>query len=176
MGVGAAAAVNYLLWKEVSPKGAKIGEIKVGEKADGTALLYDTLQFTGARRGMKAMGVDAPLEMLRKGTSMGQMQDNEFNDLVHTIEHPAMGPGMSFLHTTLTGKNTLGMPLSKKVTPAEKEKGFAQWHADMWAALRNMNPPTAVYLGADRPDKPVDSNRYLRLLGPLAPKERKPGR
>ncbi len=181
--LAAAAAYSYLKQGQLLPPNQKIGEIKVGEKEDGTPIVYDLLQFTGARRGAQWLPIEATAEGLRQGKSFGEIEDRYLgHNLGPKIAQLGEGPLARFGFTAFTGRDLgTGRQLSEKLKEWEKAAGKSQTNRDIWAALMNANPGVATLSGADKPKeqpKGTFMERLMKrspgLLGPLAPKESHP--
>jgi hypothetical protein len=169
--LGVAALTNYLLHKRIDgDDNTPLGAVKLGDKGGKTSY-FDLTNLTGLTRGMRQTGLLALAEGARKGDAVGKTVDRATDNAIHALIHPAMGPGPAFAHTLATGKNSIGMNVAEK---PDKEGSHA-WQ-NLKAALLNANPVVGVATGADRPKEELTGDRFLRLLGPYAPKERGPAK
>lgn len=168
---GTAALVNYLAHGRVDGSDdTPLGAIKLGD-SNGKTIYYDLTNLTGLTRGMRATGLMALSEGMRRGDTAGQIFDKGFKQAGQAVLHPAEGPAVSFLHTALTGENTIGMPLARKAMPWQ-----SQSLNNLTAALMNANPAIGMGFGFDNPKgEHTELSRAWKALGPFGPKERGKG-
>lgn len=165
---GSAALANYLAHGRVDGSDdTPLGAIKLGE-SNGKTIYYDLTNLTGLTRGMRATGLLALTEGLRRGDTAGQIGDRAFRNAWQSALHPAEGPAVSFIHTALSGENTLGQKISKKAMPGE-----GQSIKDITAALLAANPVIGQIAGVDNPKgEKQELSSFYKLLGPFGPKEK----
>jgi hypothetical protein len=154
--------LNYLTTgKMVGRSGTPIGAWDLGMEPDdnGKHKAIDLLSWTGARRGMRSIGLDAFAQGLLNGDNLNDITGNALQDAGNTIIHPWNGPAISFAAKALTGKQ-LDM---RGIMTAEKlpEGGGLQYIENFRAALESQNPlvysvvrPAFQELGLDQKIKP----------------------
>ena len=100
----APALVNTLTTgKPGGREGTKLGEIDLGPKMDTKdhkEQRFDPLQFLMLRRGMRITGVQALIDGLDKGLSMGTISKNAMKDIEFGITSPYYGPGARVIKET----------------------------------------------------------------------------
>jgi hypothetical protein len=105
-GVASIALFNYLLTGQFGGrKGTPLGAIDTGEDTkDGKRKVIDVFNLMGIRRGLRAIGANAIIEGSRTGESFDEMTGKSFDDITATQAHPFLGPAMSAVASTLSGK------------------------------------------------------------------------
>ena len=94
----AAAIANYLLHGNAAGRpGTMLGQIDLGDDKDGKRRTIDLWQLEGIKRGMRATGVAAVSEGLQSGKNMNQIIGQAAVDMMRTVMHPIVGPGLGFL-------------------------------------------------------------------------------
>ncbi|MDR3570054.1 MAG: hypothetical protein P4L43_18680 [Syntrophobacteraceae bacterium] len=119
--------------------GTPIGAWDLGlpNNEKGQHSVIDLLGWIGARRGMRATGLDALVEGLRAGHSADQIEHEAISQLEDTWSHPWMGPAPSFLYKALTGKQLdLRGRMEATQYPGEYKK---QAFENSRAALKSQN-------------------------------------
>lgn len=140
------------------------GSIKLGREGGRTQYLPLT-DWTGLTRGARTMGLMALMQGNREHKPVRESATRGAHDIFHAVSHIAMGPVPSFVNTTLTGENAIGM----RVAPKENNRNDLQ--NNFLAALANANPIFATAFGFDRPQDQLKASRWWRLLGPFGPRE-----
>ena len=154
--------------------GTPLGAIDFGtDDEKGDHKILDLLQLTGARRGIRSLGLNAVIEGLRQGKDWNTIGGNMFHDIVSTALHPWMGPAVAFGIKTATGKqpDLRGQMTANKIP----EGGTAQIGENARAALESQNPliynllkPAFNYMGWDKSkQKPYFTN--LLMSGAVSP-------
>lgn len=168
---GTAAFINYLAHGRVDGSDdTPLGAIKLGD-SNGKTIYYDLTNLTGLTRGMRATGLLALSEGMRRGDTGGQIFDKGFRHAWQSALHPAEGPAVAAIHTAFTGENSIGTKLSKKAMP-----GQSQSLNDLTAALMNANPIIGAGFGFDNPKgEHTELSRLWKGLGPFGPHERGKG-
>lgn len=146
-----------------------IGGIYLGMDEEGRLIYWDPARMVGMRRSLNVSGGGALIEGVRHGRTPGETVDRMQHDIVHSMFHPAMGPGVNFGTTALTGRNAIGMRLAEHAEPGESQA----WN-NLMAAIKTANPPVAIITGAERPREEQHWSDAWRLLGPVGPQYRVP--
>jgi len=127
---------NYLLWgRPGGDDNTPFGNIKIYTDKDGYTHSFGLMSLTGLSRGMRQLGLMAMSEGLPRGQMAGQIADKTFDNFVDSWMHVGAGPIVSFSHTTLTGRNMIGMNVAEKAEPGESQRML-----NLRAAIRNANP------------------------------------
>jgi hypothetical protein len=155
--------LNYLTSGKMTGRaGTPIGAWDLGLEPDpktGKHKVIDLLNWTGARRGMRSIGLDALIQGLMNGDHMNDIAGNALQDAGNTIIHPWNGPAIAFAEKTLTGRQ---LDL-RGIMEVEKlpEGGGLQYVENFRAALESQNPfvysivrPAFQELGLDQKPKP----------------------
>lgn len=177
-----AAGLNYLLWDRFDGDDkTPIGGVKIGE-SDGKTSYLDFGAMIPLIRGMRETGLLAAAEGMRpgataRGATTGDWIDHAFHDVALSALHPAIGPPVSFVHTLLTGENTMGAHVAPY---ADMKKGESQSMLNAYAALFSVNPVLESWVkplvseqaGFKEKKEPADSEKLFKMLGPFGVKNR----
>jgi hypothetical protein len=166
--LGAAAFFNYRMWgRPDGDDNTPIGAIRVGGEG-GRTQYFDLTSLTGLTRGARMTGLLALLEGQRAGARSGAIADKAVEQFVDSLLHPAMGPPVSFLHTAVTGRNSVGMQVAERAHGDESQA----WE-NLKAALLHANPVAGTFSSPDRPGQERSlGQRAMELLGPFGVRER----
>lgn len=167
--IGTGFAFNYLLHQNVlGDDKTPFGAIKAYDDK-GHTVYFDLVTFTGLTRGLRQTGLLATLEGKRAERPGGKIIDRASEDVAHNLLHPLMGPPVQFLHTALTGKNSIGMDIAPKAPV-----GGSQQAQNVGTALANANPVLGALTQSDRPPNASEGtlSRGVKLLGPYGFKEK----
>ena len=164
--LSAVALSNYLMWNRWDGDDATpFGGIKTGQDKTGKTQYIDAANLIGLRRGMRATGVNAAIEGVRQGQPTPAVEGKAEDEMVSSLVHPLLGPPGQFAYTAVTGKNTIGQPVTESKTPTPWEK--------VQAALKTANPAVATVTGWDRPGEEVPTGQKIaKLFGPFGLKTR----
>jgi len=164
--------LNYLTTGKVSGRsGTPIGAWDLGLPPDekGKHKAIDLLSWTGVRRGMRSIGLDAMARGLMNGDNWNDIAGNALQDAGNTVLHPWNGPAMAFLEKTATGKqfDLRGKMEAEKVP----EGGGLQFLENFRAALESQNPlvysivrPAFQEVGLDQKIKPGYAQDVVNTL------------
>jgi hypothetical protein len=164
--------LNYLTTGKVAGRaGTPLGAWDYGGKVDenGKHQAIDLLKWTGVRRGMKSIGLDAFAKGLQNGDNMNDIVGNALQDAGNTIIHPWNGPGIALLEKTATGKQ---FDLRGKMEAEQlPEGGGLQFLENFRAALESANPlaysivrPAFQGAGLDQKIKPPYGEDVVKTL------------
>jgi hypothetical protein len=155
--------------------GTPIGAWDLGtQNDDGTHKVFDLLQMTGVRRGLRSTGLDAMITGLREGKDLNTIVGNAITDVTQSAAHPWIGPGIGGVYATLTGKR---LDLRGKMEAQQIPEGGAKQYAEnARAALASQNPllysmvrPVLKKMGIDNtPDQTSEGVGKTFLKSPLS--------
>lgn len=136
--------VNQVLTGSIwGRKGTPLGAIDLNQPVDekGNHRVLDLASLYGARRGMRATGVESIVEGLRAGKSPDDIVGGAIHNAVATAAHPWMGPALGAAYSTVTGQR---LDLRGGPTPVEARKVGDKTSASQLAenarvALKNQN-------------------------------------
>jgi hypothetical protein len=162
--LGVVGAINYALWKRVDgDDNTPFGSVKVGDK-NGKTRYFDLLGLTGATRGWRETGLLAMIEGKRAHAPAAAIKTKAFEDAVMSAEHLA-GPLPQFVHTLVTGRNSMGIML------APRDEKAPHIHT----AVANANPLYGNLSGANRAagSRPLTLEEKLwQMFGPYGIRSR----
>lgn len=107
--VSAPIALNMLLWKDAFPNGVPAGAVKIGVDKQGRPTYIDPLQWTGMRTGMRATGMEAMIDGMRKGQSFSTVSTHIARDMAGEIIRPFAGVPADVASLALTGHTTYSL-------------------------------------------------------------------
>lgn len=141
--------------------GTPIGAWDLGGVPDekGKFKTLDLLQWTGVRRGMRSIGMEAAVEGLRQGHTGSQIRGKMVTDIVSTASHPWMGPGISGIaHAAPVLSPGMGQYVYG-ATDQEHLENLRKFLENQNPLLYSVARPGLVELGIDKePDKPYIKN------------------
>jgi hypothetical protein len=157
--------------------GTPIGAWDLGRDEDekGAHQALDLLGWIGARRGMRATGLDALIEGMRAGHTVDQIMHEAATQSLQTWAHPWTGPFTGFMARALGGF----APDVRGKMEAEQYPGefLKQRLENVRAAVKSMNAPFYALqrpawqaLGFDQDDKTPYYSNFTKtfLKGPAA--------
>jgi len=107
--VSAPVLLNLMLWKDAFPNGVPAGAIKIGVDKQSKPIYIDPLQWTGMRTGMRATGVEAMIDGMRKGDSFSTTSTHIARDMAGEIIRPFTGVPADVASLALTGHTTYSL-------------------------------------------------------------------
>ena len=107
--VSAPLLLNLMLWKDAFPNGVPAGAIKIGVDKQSKPIYIDPLQWTGMRTGMRATGVEAMIDGMRKGDSFSTTSTHIARDMAGEIIRPFTGVPADVASLALTGHTTYSL-------------------------------------------------------------------
>jgi hypothetical protein len=120
--------------------GTPLGAWDLGTEEDEKSKhkIIDLLALTGARRGMRSLGINATVEGLRAGHNWNQIAGDAAIEMGQSALHPWMGPAPAFLFKSVTGRQ----PDLRGKMEAQRipEGGVKQFAENSRAALESQNP------------------------------------
>ena len=134
--------LNYLTTGQMTGReGTPLGAWDLGMEPDdetGKHKAIDLMQLSGARRGMRSIGLDAAINGLMNGDNANEIIGNAIQDAGNTMIHPWMGPALGFVSKTATGRqlDMRGYMEAERVP----EGGGLQYLENFRAALESQNP------------------------------------
>lgn len=193
LGKLAALAMTAPLYNQLSTgspvgrSGTPLGAIDLGsDDENGKHRIWDILQMTGVRRGLRATGAESLAEGLMQGKDANEIAGNAVESVGQARLHPWLGPAPSTVFKALTGRQ-LDMR-GKMEAQTIPEGGGKQYLENVRAALQGQNPllyalarPGFQAAGLDQtPDKEGFGSNLLAsaLRGPesaVGIKDVKPG-
>jgi hypothetical protein len=132
---------SYTTGLPMGRSGTPLGAIDLGPKhdnEDGTHRVFDLLQLTGIRRGMRSIGLDAAIEGARQGKDLNTIVGDAIEQVGQSALHPWVGPGAGGVAATLTGRrlDMRGRMEARKIP----EGGAKQYAENFRASLASQNP------------------------------------
>jgi hypothetical protein len=121
--------------------GTPIGawDLGMAEDEKGAHKVIDLLQWLGARRGMRAVGLDALVEGLRAGHTADQIAGEASGQAAQTWMHPWLGPAPAFVWRAVTGKSPdLRGKMEAERYPGDNGKQALE---RLRAAIKSQNAP-----------------------------------
>jgi hypothetical protein len=120
-------------------EGTPLGEWDMGDDSKtGKRRVFDLLQITGVRRGMRVTGVEPLLEGIRAGQTANQIGGQMVEGVGQSVMHPWIGPGLGFMSKTITGRQ---LDMRGQLDAVQlPEGGMNQYVENFRAALAAQNP------------------------------------
>lgn len=117
--------------------GVPLGAIDTGkDDADGKPIYYDPAKLSGVRRGLRATGIGAVAEGLRKDRPLADIQDDWLDQLRGAWVHPLAGPPVDIGAIAATGSDAAGKRVAVGQGPGPNLK----------AAAEHANPTVEAYI------------------------------